>query len=144
MDQMKEKNLTFNADMDIKHRYIYADMLKINEISMNLLSNAIKYTRVGNVELTVDFKEIDDNNINLIFVVKDTGIGIAPENIDKILEDNKVKYRIRTLNSTAGRKECIYELKLKKVAKDELVEKIMISCQVNSANLVVETGELVG
>lgn len=66
------------------------------------------------------------------------------KNIDKILEDNKVKYRIRTLNSTAGRKECIYELKLKKVAKDELVEKIMTSCQVNSANLVVETGELVG
>lgn len=81
MDQMKEKNLTFNADMDIKHRYIYADMLKINEISMNLLSNAIKYTPNGGT-IFLDFHEISCDKPGYARyenVISDNGIGMSKE-----------------------------------------------------------------
>lgn len=81
MDQMKEKNLTFNADMDIKHRYIYADMLKINEISMNLLSNAIKYTPNGGT-IFMDFREVPCDKPGYARyenIISDNGIGMSKE-----------------------------------------------------------------
>lgn len=88
--QAAEKDLELKVNVNsFIPSSLYGDEDRIRQTVLNILSNAIKYTRVGNVELTVDFKEIDDNNINLIFVVKDTGIGIAPENIDKIFTSFK-------------------------------------------------------
>lgn len=66
--------------------HIMADSLRLNQILMNLIGNAIKFTSEGSVTLRVETLSIKGNNVRLRFSVIDTGIGIAPENIEKIFE----------------------------------------------------------
>ena len=60
-----------------------ADARKIKQIIINLLSNAVKFTpRGGTVTIAAAIE--DDGHFSIL--VKDTGIGIAPEDIDKVLK----------------------------------------------------------
>ena len=61
---------------------IKADALKVKEILYNLLSNAIKFTPEGG-EIGMRAKKADSE---IEIVVWDTGVGIAPENMEKIFE----------------------------------------------------------
>ncbi|HEX6966666.1 MAG TPA: CHASE3 domain-containing protein [Gemmatimonadaceae bacterium] len=58
-----------------------SDPTKVRQILLNLLSNAVKFTTAGQVTLTV---RADDQRVG--FEVRDTGIGIAPENLDRIFD----------------------------------------------------------
>jgi signal transduction histidine kinase len=60
------------------------DRQKVKQIVVNLLTNALKFTHQGGVELGVEFGP--DQQIASV-AVRDTGIGIAPENHEKIFED---------------------------------------------------------
>lgn len=62
-------------------KYFHGDNLRINQILTNLLSNAVKFTDSGEVGLTVT-KSPKENFIR--FEVKDTGIGLTPEQIKKL------------------------------------------------------------
>jgi signal transduction histidine kinase/CheY-like chemotaxis protein len=62
---------------------LYTDEGKVAQILRNFISNALKYTELGEVRVSVTL--IDSNQIT--FAVKDTGIGIAPENQEKIFEE---------------------------------------------------------
>ncbi|NJO98412.1 MAG: response regulator [Pleurocapsa sp. CRU_1_2] len=77
-----EKRLTLVADIQLKDKFIVQDANFVKRIIINLLSNAIKFTQSGQV--TVQVKEIDPNKIAIAII--DTGIGIAPEDRDKIFE----------------------------------------------------------
>ena len=59
------------------------DSFRVRQILSNLLSNAIKFTDVGQV--TVRLWEGSADRIAI--EVQDTGIGIAPENLDRIFEE---------------------------------------------------------
>jgi signal transduction histidine kinase/DNA-binding NarL/FixJ family response regulator len=61
--------------------YVRTDDKRLRQIMINLLSNAIKYTERGGATLTVRYR----SQMALI-EVKDTGIGIAPEDLDRIFE----------------------------------------------------------
>ncbi|MCR4787541.1 MAG: response regulator [Lachnospiraceae bacterium] len=65
---------------------LYGDEVRIRQIIVNLLSNAIKYTQDGAVVLTADWEKVDDENMILVISVKDTGIGIAKENLEKLFD----------------------------------------------------------
>ena len=75
----KELEFIIENDPDIP-AFLYGDEVRIRQIIMNLLTNAVKYTKDGQVKLRFDHEKIDDDNINLIISVKDTGIGISEEN----------------------------------------------------------------
>ncbi|WP_345425038.1 hybrid sensor histidine kinase/response regulator [Halioxenophilus aromaticivorans] len=60
--------------------YVIADAKRLRQILINLLSNAVKYTVVGEVTFRVNYR-----NQVCEFIVRDTGVGIAPENMDRIL-----------------------------------------------------------
>jgi signal transduction histidine kinase/CheY-like chemotaxis protein len=80
-------NLIFERANDVP-RYICTDELKLRQILINLLGNAIKFTEVGTIILTLDnvIPDINtsDNNCILYFSVRDTGVGIAPEDLSDL------------------------------------------------------------
>ncbi|MBW8745243.1 MAG: response regulator [Sphingomonas sp.] len=61
--------------------FVRTDEKRLRQILINLLSNAIKYTEQGGATLTVRYR----SQMALV-EVKDTGIGIAPEDLERIFE----------------------------------------------------------
>lgn len=61
---------------------LYTDQNKVAQILRNLISNALKYTESGEVRVTAC-----PTGNNITFSVADTGIGIAPEDLERIFED---------------------------------------------------------
>ncbi len=83
--QASLKNLTF----EVKHDdslpdVIIGDSFRLRQILMNLLVNAIKYTDKGGIALICKVKLESKNHVDLIFEVKDTGIGISKSKIPHI------------------------------------------------------------
>lgn len=66
---------------------VYGDPIRIQQVLINLLGNAIKFTQEGSISVSV-FHEFDLEHHKEILVieVKDTGMGIPPEKLDKIFE----------------------------------------------------------
>ena len=62
---------------------LYGDKNNLNKVIINLLTNAIKYTKEGYIDYSVQCARAQDV-CRLIITVKDTGIGIKKENIDKL------------------------------------------------------------
>ena len=78
----REKHLEFQIKKDQDApEWLYSDIHRIEQIVKNLLSNAFKFTSAGSV--TLEFKK-DVQGVR--FVVNDTGIGIAPTQLDVIFE----------------------------------------------------------
>jgi len=65
---------------------IWTDEVRLKQILQNLLSNAVKFTLKGQIELNITASKIKKSISKIRFEVKDTGIGIKPENKGKILE----------------------------------------------------------
>jgi signal transduction histidine kinase len=62
---------------------LFCDRLKLKQILLNLLSNAVKFTPVGGtISISVDV----DHERGFIIAVKDSGIGIAPEDLPRVLQ----------------------------------------------------------
>jgi two-component system, NarL family, sensor histidine kinase BarA len=78
----EEKQLDLQVDARLSNPLIINDSVRLRQILMNLLSNAIKFTERGVVQIEV--WEYSPNCISL--TVKDTGIGIAQENLEHIFE----------------------------------------------------------
>ncbi len=78
-----ELNVVINADL---RRQLYGDPVRLRQILQNLLSNAIKFTRRGGVTLTVKEVARQDKQLNLEFVVEDTGIGMAEDTVNRVFE----------------------------------------------------------
>ena len=77
-----QKQLSLVADIKLEDQFLIQDSNFIKRTLINLLSNAIKFTESGEVKVTA--WEIDETNIAVS--VADTGIGIAPEDQDKIFQ----------------------------------------------------------
>jgi len=79
----KQLDLQFEIDAQMPRGYI-GDDKRIKQVVLNLLTNAVKYTRKGSVVMTVKCKEITDDTATIYFAVKDSGIGIKPEDMEKL------------------------------------------------------------
>jgi len=62
------------------------DPTRLRQVFVNLLSNAIKFTNVGMVKLQAVIKSTNENSVSMHFEVKDSGIGMTKEQIDKIFD----------------------------------------------------------
>ncbi|WP_026376753.1 PAS domain-containing hybrid sensor histidine kinase/response regulator [Aestuariibacter salexigens] len=78
--QAQDKGLQLNARL--RHYWIKADRTFVYRIVQNLLSNALKYTAEGKILLTA--RKVNET---IIVQVRDTGIGIAPEQQKKVFAD---------------------------------------------------------
>ena len=85
-----EKKISIHTEIDKKlPSKLYGDELHIKQVITNLISNAVKYTSEGSVTFRVYHKVIDEDNIDLYFSIKDTGMGIKPEQREELFDSFK-------------------------------------------------------
>jgi PAS domain S-box-containing protein len=65
---------------------VIGDPSRLKQILNNLISNAVKFTESGEISVAVDYLEEENEIAVLSFEVKDTGIGIRAEDINKVFE----------------------------------------------------------
>ncbi len=77
--------LDLNIDRNIP-MVLNGDELRIKQIMINILSNAVKYTQQGSVTFSVHARKVQDkpDSVMLKISVADTGIGIKPEDLDRL------------------------------------------------------------
>jgi len=80
-----EKGIELVADIasDLPRRLL-GDVTRLRQILVNLLSNAVKFTERGEVVVAVSAHRQEDGRYELSFAVRDTGIGIPPERLDRL------------------------------------------------------------
>ncbi|HLL99874.1 MAG TPA: response regulator, partial [Pyrinomonadaceae bacterium] len=76
------KNLKYRLKVSGEFPFAYSDPARIRQILLNLISNAIKFTDAGSID--VELRSEDRQKWQVL--VRDTGIGIKAENIDKVFE----------------------------------------------------------
>jgi signal transduction histidine kinase/ActR/RegA family two-component response regulator len=63
--------------------WVMGDAGRLRQVLLNLLNNAVKFTETGTVDLTITAEE---QPAAISFVVKDTGIGIAADRLDRLFK----------------------------------------------------------
>ena len=81
------KNLKVSVGVrEVFPETIQTDPIRLRQILINLLANAIKFTEVGEVALTVGLRSEADGAPRLAFEVRDTGIGMTPEQMSRLFQ----------------------------------------------------------
>ncbi len=83
-DSKNKLTLDVSEGLDL---VVKGDKTRLSQVMNNLITNALKFTHEGDVEVKVVLKENGPQRAKVYFEVKDNGIGIAPENQEKIFND---------------------------------------------------------
>ncbi|OWV08086.1 MULTISPECIES: response regulator [unclassified Fibrobacter] len=75
--------LIVNVDPEIPE-ILMGDPLRLSQIFTNLINNATKFTEKGDISLIVSLESRTENSVKLNFSVKDTGIGMTPEQLGRL------------------------------------------------------------
>ncbi|GAB3776176.1 hypothetical protein GCM10028796_53240 [Ramlibacter monticola] len=81
--QAKGLHLAFDADRQVPPR-LAGDPLRVRQILINFLNNAIKFTERGEVALRVAVERREGRRLLLRFAVRDTGIGLTPDQAERV------------------------------------------------------------
>jgi PAS domain S-box-containing protein len=83
----QEKNLEFliSAQPDIPPNLV-GDPLRLGQILVNLVNNALKFTERGEVIVAIGVEEQTSERVKLNFSVRDTGIGMTPEQLTRLFQ----------------------------------------------------------
>ncbi len=82
-----QKGLAVRLKMDQKlSRYYLGDEYRIRQILVNLIGNSIKFTEKGEITIEIEKKEQKEDTDLIRFLVKDTGIGVAPQMAKKLFQ----------------------------------------------------------
>ena len=85
--QFEKKPITLKSSIENIPSFVLGDPFRLHQILYNLVGNAFKFTEKGVISIEVSSKESDaENTVILSFSVKDTGIGISPEDQKQIFE----------------------------------------------------------
>lgn len=86
---------------------VYTDSMRMKQLIINLVSNSVKFTKFGSI--TLELKFVTDDSLAL--VVKDTGLGLNPEQMEiiksKRFNDLKVDRTINSMGSGIGLSVCM-------------------------------------
>jgi signal transduction histidine kinase/CheY-like chemotaxis protein/HPt (histidine-containing phosphotransfer) domain-containing protein len=86
-DRAEKKYLEFDLDIDGNiPKTLYGDDVRLEQVIINLLTNAVKYSEKGTVSLKMACEGIEGDECTLYVEVKDTGIGIKEEDMEKLFE----------------------------------------------------------
>ncbi|MEI6209562.1 MAG: PAS domain S-box protein [Desulfuromonadales bacterium] len=80
-----EKRLKLDVEVsDDIPPFMMGDQHRIKQILHNLMGNAVKFTSQGGITISAQLLEQQDASLLVLLAVRDSGIGISPENLDKI------------------------------------------------------------
>lgn len=84
----EDKGLKLDVEIaeDVPSR-LMGDPIKLGRVLTNLIGNAIKFTERGSVRVSVSRVQATEESATLLFVIRDTGIGIAEDELDHIFDD---------------------------------------------------------
>ena len=86
--KIQEKNLVLEKQYDKKiPEFLVGDPVRLHQIILNLVSNAVKFTTNGKITVSVNLIEENDEKATIEFSVKDTGIGIPENKIERIFDN---------------------------------------------------------
>jgi len=83
--QQKQIELSFIIGSNVP-RHLVGDSLRLGQILLNLVSNAVKFTETGNILVKIELNNQIENRVDLHFSVSDTGIGLSPQQIDRLFQ----------------------------------------------------------
>ncbi|WP_319563201.1 ATP-binding protein [Marispirochaeta sp.] len=81
--QLKGLTLDFTSDPDLP-KSAAVDSLRLKQVFDNLLANAVTYTGEGGIMFALKISAVEDFSVRLRFQVRDTGIGIPPDQQERI------------------------------------------------------------
>ena len=85
--QAEAKGLTFTVRQEGEiPAVVRGDPLRVCQVIHNLLSNAVKFTDAGEIIYTVRGERLGDGRARFDFVVRDSGAGISPEDIERLFQ----------------------------------------------------------
>ncbi|MCL2202417.1 MAG: ATP-binding protein [Defluviitaleaceae bacterium] len=76
-------NFVAYMERNVPNRLI-GDEVRLRQVLINLLNNSVKYTREGRITLDVSWKKTEEDSLVLTVRIKDTGIGIKPEDLKNL------------------------------------------------------------
>ncbi len=105
------RTLLNNKDIHIESRIddkvpeiLVGDPAKLTQVLLNILGYAIKYVQEGSIDLAIYLQKKENNNYYLEFIIKDTGIGLATNQLKHIFDASE--------NSENNRVDSSYDLDL--------------------------------
>ncbi|HWQ18141.1 MAG TPA: PAS domain S-box protein [Methanotrichaceae archaeon] len=82
---------------------IVGDHGRLRQVLVSMLSNAVKFTDVGDISVSISSKHIEGKKYQILFMVKDTGMGILPEKMNELfLPFSQVEMTISRKRNGAG------------------------------------------
>ena len=88
--RVEDKELLLNLDFDPNvPKKLNGDAVRLEQIITNILTNAVKYTEKGSITFHIGYEKIEDepDSVFLKVAIKDTGIGIKEENMEKLFAE---------------------------------------------------------
>jgi PAS domain S-box-containing protein len=83
--QAAEKGIMLNISVDANvPETICTDSMRLRQVLMNVIGNAIKFTSKGSIDVSISQAPRADGVGQLAFIIKDTGLGIASEQVQKL------------------------------------------------------------
>lgn len=102
----KSKGIYIKVELQENIPPLMMDMLRLRQVLMNIIGNAVKFTKKGGIDIKISYESISEKFGNLRISVKDTGIGIASENLTKVFnpfeQDSTQRVRGRAGSEGAG------------------------------------------
>lgn len=124
--RVKDKPVKLIAKVqDSIPRKLYGDSGRIRQILLNIMGNATKFTHEGSVTLEVSWQQEEENHGRLLFSVKDTGIGIKKENLEKLFD----AFEQVDLNKNRGIEGTGLGLSISKLLVEEMGGKIWVESE---------------
>jgi signal transduction histidine kinase len=82
----EQQGLTFTVEIENVPAALHVDAGKLRQVLVNLIANAIKFTPAGGITLSMKAIRLTETTVRLSVDVRDTGIGIAPQDQARIFE----------------------------------------------------------
>ncbi|PBP18289.1 hsp90-like protein [Diplocarpon rosae] len=85
-DKKNIKNVEILPDLNVPQCLIFGDPVRLHQVLGNLVSNSLKFTESGSISIGARTDSETAEEVKLTFWVKDTGIGISPQQLVKLFK----------------------------------------------------------